>query len=131
MTAADPQKANRTQLGAGLEETFVLLDNSSGRGAPSLLFSEPVEIISASTPEEVPAALARLEAGTASGLHAAGFFAYELGYVLEPKIRRRERSCRAGRSSPCVANARTSVGEMPRTSTPCEAQNSHIRSASG
>jgi len=87
MTAADPQKANRTQLGAGLEETFVLLDNSSGRGAPSLLFSEPVEIISASTPEEVPAALARLEEGTASGLHAAGFFAYELGYVLEPKIR--------------------------------------------
>jgi para-aminobenzoate synthetase/4-amino-4-deoxychorismate lyase len=86
MTAADPQNANRTQLGAGLEETFVLLDNSSGRGAPSLLFSEPVGIISASTPEEVPAALARLEAGTASGLHAAGFFAYELGYVLEPKI---------------------------------------------
>jgi para-aminobenzoate synthetase/4-amino-4-deoxychorismate lyase len=90
MTAADPKRANRAQAkqaGAGLEETFVLLDNSTGRGAPSLLFSEPLEIISATTPEEVPAALARLEAGTNAGQHAAGFFAYELGYVLEPKIR--------------------------------------------
>ena len=75
------------QTGAGLEETFVLLDNSTGRGAPTLLFSDPLEIISAITPEEVPAALARLEAGIAAGRHAAGFFAYELGYVLEPKIR--------------------------------------------
>ncbi len=74
-------------MGAGLEETFVLLDNSTGRGAPTLLFSEPLEIISAWTPDEIPAALARLEAGTAAGHHAAGFFAYELGYVLEPKIR--------------------------------------------
>jgi para-aminobenzoate synthetase/4-amino-4-deoxychorismate lyase len=90
MTAADPKRADRAQAkrtGAGLEETFVLLDNSTGRGAPSLLFSEPVEIVSAVSPEEVPQALERLEAGTAAGLYAAGFFAYELGYVLEPKIR--------------------------------------------
>ncbi len=89
MTAADPKRADRTrgqQAGGGLEETFVLLDNSTGR-APSLLFSEPLEIISASTPEEVPAAMERLEAAGKQGLHAAGFFAYELGYVLEPKIR--------------------------------------------
>ncbi|HEX2841693.1 aminodeoxychorismate synthase component I [Hyphomicrobium sp.] len=89
MTTADPKRAARPgdqQSGAGLEETFVLLDNSTGR-APSLLFSEPTEIISASTPEEVPEAMARLEAGTKAGLHAAGFFAYELGYVLEPKLR--------------------------------------------
>lgn len=90
MTAADPKRADRARAkrtGAGLEETFVLLDNSTGRGAPSLLFSEPVEIVSAVSPEEVPQALERLEAGTAAGLYAAGFFAYELGYVLEPKIR--------------------------------------------
>lgn len=90
MTPADPRRAKKAHakhMGAGLEETFVLLDNSSGRGAPSLLFSEPLEIISASTPDEVPQALARLEAGTAAGQHAAGFFAYELGYLLEPKIR--------------------------------------------
>lgn len=91
MTSADPkrsrQPADMNTTRAGLEETFVLLDNSSGRGAPSLLFTEPTEIVSAVTPEEVPAALARLEAGTTAGLYAAGFFAYELGYVLEPKIR--------------------------------------------
>ena len=91
MTSADPkrsrQPADTNTTRAGLEETFVLLDNSSGRGAPSLLFTEPTEIVSAVTPEEVPAALARLEAGTTAGLYAAGFFAYELGYVLEPKIR--------------------------------------------
>ncbi|MDQ8698996.1 aminodeoxychorismate synthase component I [Hyphomicrobium sp. LHD-15] len=91
MTSADPkrsrQPADKNTMRAGLEETFVLLDNSSGRGAPSLLFTEPTEIVSAVTPEEVPAALARLEAGTTAGLYAAGFFAYELGYVLEPKIR--------------------------------------------
>lgn len=70
-----------------LEETFVLLDNSAGMGAPTLLFSEPKEIVSAWTPDEVGPALARLEAAAANGLHAAGFLAYELGYVLEPKIR--------------------------------------------
>lgn len=90
MTADDPRRDARAEdkaPGAGLEETFVLLDNSTGRGAPSLLFSEPVEIVAAATPEEVPAALERLEAASAQGLHAAGFLAYELGYVLEPKIR--------------------------------------------
>ena len=90
MTAADPKRAEQAQtkhVAAGLDETFVLLDNSTGRGAPTLLFSEPLDVICAWTPEEVPGALARLEAGTGAGHHAAGFFAYELGYVLEPKIR--------------------------------------------
>lgn len=90
MTPADPRRSDQAQAkrtAAGLEETFVLLDNSSGRGTPSLLFSEPIEIISAMTADEVPQALARLEDGTSAGYHAAGFFAYELGYVLEPKIR--------------------------------------------
>jgi para-aminobenzoate synthetase/4-amino-4-deoxychorismate lyase len=71
---------------ARLEEAFVLLDNSSGRGAPSQLFTAPKEIIVAETPEDVPAAFARLESGRAAGLHAAGFFSFELGYVLEPKL---------------------------------------------
>lgn len=89
MAPADRLRADTTgerPAGASLEETFVLLDNSSGRGAPSLLFTHPTEIVSAWTPEEVPEALARLEAAADAGLHAAGFFAYELGYVLEPKL---------------------------------------------
>lgn len=70
-----------------LEETFVLLDNNTGHGVPSLLFAKPREIISAKEPHEVEKAVERLEAAIAAGLHAAGFFSYELGYLLEPKIR--------------------------------------------
>src|SRR5262245_11377829 len=89
MTPADRSQGGlgREHPEANLEETFVLFDNSSGRGAPSLLFSEPEMIVSASSPDQVPDALDRIERGVNSGLHAAGFFAYELGYVLEPKLR--------------------------------------------
>lgn len=69
-----------------LSESFVLLDNNSGQTAPSLLYMNPERVISAFTPEEVPQALDELDAGVKSGLHAAGFFAYELGYVLEPRL---------------------------------------------
>ena len=93
-SAARPKKAPEPRTAASpaaatprLDETFVLLDNSSGRGRPSLLFTDPQEIVAASEPEEVVGALSRIEAGLARGLHAAGFFAYELGYVLEPKVR--------------------------------------------
>ena len=89
MTPADRTRRaaeRRTEEPAALSETFVLLDNNSGGGPPSLLFTDPVEIIAAETPQEVPAALERLEAAVNSGLHAAGFFAYELGYVLEPRL---------------------------------------------
>lgn len=89
MTSADQMRRapdRQTEEPTALSETFVLLDNNSGAGAPSLLFTDPVEIITADTPEAVPVALQRLELGLKNGLHAAGFFAYELGYVLEPKI---------------------------------------------
>jgi len=90
MTAGDDRIAATSAHPAaesdGLSETFVLLDNNSGAGAPSLLFSDPVKIVTAETPEEVPQALHRIEAAVKDGLHAAGFFAYELGYVLEPKL---------------------------------------------
>ena len=72
-----------------LAETFVLLDNSSGSPAASLLFTDPREIVTASEPHEVADALARIEYCVGRGLHAAGFFAYELGYVLEPRIAHR------------------------------------------
>jgi para-aminobenzoate synthetase/4-amino-4-deoxychorismate lyase len=89
MTAGDRTREaseRRPEEPAALSETFVLLDNNSGSGAPSLLFTDPVEIVSAETPEEVPAAIQRIEGAVKGGLHAAGFFAYELGYVLEPKL---------------------------------------------
>lgn len=72
-----------------LSEAFVLLDNSSGSAASSLLFTEPVEIVSANEPEDVADAIARLQDGVGRGLHAAGFFSYELGYALEPRLSHR------------------------------------------
>ncbi|MGC2410594.1 MAG: aminodeoxychorismate synthase component I [Methyloceanibacter sp.] len=70
---------------------FVLLDDSltpSG-GSPlgtSLLFAAPERIVLAHEPSEVEACLDAVTQGLARGLHAAGFFSYELGYCLEPKL---------------------------------------------
>jgi para-aminobenzoate synthetase / 4-amino-4-deoxychorismate lyase len=65
---------------------YVLLDDNTGSGAPSALYQDAVEIVRADTPDEVPAALRRLADAGSRGLHAAGFFGYELGYVLEPRF---------------------------------------------
>ena len=83
---ATPQEAPSTARPADLHETFVLLDNSSGLGAPSLLFTDPHAIVVAYSPDDVPGAMEQLQAGLRQGLHAAGFFSYELGYVMEPKL---------------------------------------------
>ncbi len=69
-----------------LAEGFVLLDNSTSLDAVSELFERPVETIRADAPDEVGPALFALQAGVGRGLHAAGFFSYELGYLLEPKL---------------------------------------------
>jgi para-aminobenzoate synthetase/4-amino-4-deoxychorismate lyase len=69
-----------------LAEGFVLLDNSTSLEAVSQLFEHPAEIIRADGPEDVDAALAALTSGLERGLHAAGFFSYELGYLLEPRL---------------------------------------------
>lgn len=79
-------KSQPISTAEGLSEAFVLLDNSSGSCSPSLLFTEPRDIVSVETPDEVGPAIERIEAAVANGLHAAGFFSYELGYVMEPKI---------------------------------------------
>lgn len=70
---------------------FVLLDDSLTAAAPgaagtSLLFEKPKRVVVAHAPGEVEAALDAVTQGLASGLHAAGFFAYELGYCLEPRL---------------------------------------------
>jgi para-aminobenzoate synthetase / 4-amino-4-deoxychorismate lyase len=66
---------------------YVLLDDSLTPGGRSLLYTEPERVIAAYTPEEVEAKLDEISAGLARGAHAAGFFSYELGYCLEPKLR--------------------------------------------
>jgi para-aminobenzoate synthetase component 1 len=63
---------------------FVCLDDSlSGR---TLLFERPVEILSASTPREAFKVLDRMESLRRSGLELAGYLAYELGYLFEPRL---------------------------------------------
>jgi para-aminobenzoate synthetase component I len=63
---------------------FVCLDDSlSGR---TLLFEQPVEILAAWTPREALQVLDRMERLRQDGMELAGYFAYELGYVFEPRL---------------------------------------------
>lgn len=73
--------------GRAIGEEFALLDDGRASGGGCWLLEEPVEVILCDAPQEVPGALAAIENGVARGLFAAGYFAYELGYVLEPKLR--------------------------------------------
>ncbi|WP_187143004.1 aminodeoxychorismate synthase component I [Terriglobus albidus] len=57
-------------------------------GAPSYLFHNPLETLTASTVKELEDLLQRIDSATAEGLYAAGFIAYEAGYALEPSLRR-------------------------------------------
>jgi para-aminobenzoate synthetase/4-amino-4-deoxychorismate lyase len=77
----------------------VLLEDRLTAGAQARLYSNPVEIVRCEDAADALAALARIEAGVASGLHAAGFFSYELGYLLEPRLARR---LPAGRDAPLI-----------------------------
>ncbi len=65
---------------------FVLLDDSLSPDGRCTLFEEPVEIIRCDDPAGAEAALEALARAGTRGLHAAGILAYELGYLLEPKL---------------------------------------------
>jgi para-aminobenzoate synthetase/4-amino-4-deoxychorismate lyase len=62
---------------------LVILDGQDGRKA----FARPRALISAQRLSEVPEALCALEAARAAGHWLAGAFFYELGYVLERRLR--------------------------------------------
>jgi len=63
---------------------IVLLDGpESGR---LLRFAEPLAVVRADDPADVGPALAALEEARAQGRFVAGYFAYELGYTLEPRL---------------------------------------------
>ena len=64
----------------------VLLHDTRAPSGQNLWFTAPREIITAYGLAEVAPALARLEAATASGLHAAGFLSYELGFAFEERL---------------------------------------------
>jgi para-aminobenzoate synthetase / 4-amino-4-deoxychorismate lyase len=66
---------------------FILLDDARPEGASDArLYEAPREIVVARRAAEVAAALERLEALRAQGLELAGYFAYEAGLALEPRL---------------------------------------------
>jgi len=65
---------------------FVLLEDRLSASAAATLYADPVEIVRCDRSGDVAAALGRIEAGLARGLHAAGFASYELGYALIDRL---------------------------------------------
>ena len=69
-----------------LTPPYVLLEDRLNAGAPGRLYANPIAVVRCDDIEGVDAAFRQIEQGLADGLHAAGLFAYELGYALEPKL---------------------------------------------
>ncbi len=65
---------------------FVLLDDARPGGAPARLYADPVRILAAHDPADIPALLAALREAGAQGLHAAGFLSYEAAPAFEARI---------------------------------------------
>jgi para-aminobenzoate synthetase/4-amino-4-deoxychorismate lyase len=63
---------------------LVIWDGEDGRR----VFRAPLRLIRADGPDEIPAALAAIDAALGEGRHVAGWLAYELGYALEPRLAR-------------------------------------------
>lgn len=57
-----------------------------GPAGPGTSFERPVQVIRADHADDVPQALAALDAARAQGGWLAGYSSYELGYALEPKL---------------------------------------------
>ena len=68
------------------EDIVVLLDDSLIPDGTCTLFRAPRDVVRCDEPDELGACLARIEAGLNAGWHAAGFLAYELGYLLEARL---------------------------------------------
>lgn len=66
---------------------FVLLDDARDQPtAGTRLYQQPMEIISAHSPDQIDAALSALDDAGRRGLHAAGYLGYAVGAALEPKL---------------------------------------------
>ncbi|TNE59641.1 MAG: aminodeoxychorismate synthase component I [Alphaproteobacteria bacterium] len=64
---------------------FILETTLPGQGV-SRSYAQPIKVISAFEPEDLPAAFQELTQAQAEGLYLAGFLSYEAGYALEPKL---------------------------------------------
>ncbi|MEQ1497531.1 MAG: aminodeoxychorismate synthase component I [Novosphingobium sp.] len=70
-----------------MTDPFILLDDARPQGAsPARLYERPREVVVARRVDEVLPALDRIAALQAQGAQLAGFFAYEAGLALEPRL---------------------------------------------
>ncbi len=69
-----------------MNRPIVVLDGVGPQRGHSHLFDDMAGAVVAHAPGEVETALKRLGDARSQGLHAAGYFSYELGYALEPKL---------------------------------------------
>ncbi len=68
-------------------QPFILLDDARPDGASDArIYRAPLEVVVARRVDEVEPALARITELRARGHHLAGYFAYEAGLALEPKL---------------------------------------------
>ncbi len=66
-------------------------DNRTNHEEPwTRLFTVPLRVCAARTPEEIPSLFAEIEGAVRSGLWAAGFFSYEAGGYFEPTAQMRK-----------------------------------------
>jgi aminodeoxychorismate synthase component I len=83
-TAPAPTSLWPARAKAASARPFVAIE--MGARGETLLFDEPVDVVTANVSEEVGPALARLETARRHGYHLAGYAGYELGYALEPRL---------------------------------------------
>ena len=85
---SDRQLAGLLELLAG-EEQFVFLESSriTPENHRSLLFLRPLRLLTLPAAQPPTDFFAAIEAELARGHYLAGWFAYELGYLLEPRLR--------------------------------------------
>ena len=84
-----PQRTNLNHATAQLasDTCFAVLDdNRTAIAGPSHIFTGLVEIVTAHRADEVDAAVSKIQLAVNQGLHAVGFYSYELGYCLIPKL---------------------------------------------
>ncbi len=84
-----PFPIKQALVAAAGPEPCVIFDNNlpDEENRYSYIFRNPVETIECSSPDEIESSFGRMEECLKSGLFLAGFFSYELGYFLEPKLR--------------------------------------------
>lgn len=66
---------------------FVLLEDRIDPKREARVYNDVVEIVACYEPWAIDEAWQRVERGLANGLHAAGYFSFELGYCLDPTLK--------------------------------------------